>query len=47
MHHQDGRELTEHGEPAQPHQRFEPHVAGPVMRPWQAKHAANVAIGRA
>ena len=47
MHHQDGRELAEDGEPTQPHQRLQPHVAGPMMSPWQTKHAANVAMGRA
>ena len=44
MHHQNGRELTEHGKPAQPHQRVEPHVLWPVLGPRQAKHAANVTI---
>ena len=47
MHHQDGGELAENGEPAQPHQRIEPHVPWPVMGPWQTEHAANVAIGGA
>ena len=44
MHHQDGRDLTEHGKPAQPHQRVEPHVPWPMIGPRQSEHAANVAI---
>src|SRR5690242_16563988 len=46
MHHQNGGELAEHGKPAQPHQRFEPHVLGPVLNSRQTKHAANVAMRR-
>src|SRR6516225_567572 len=43
MHDQDGGELAEHGEPAQPHERFKPHVLGPVLNSRQTKHAGNVA----
>ena len=39
MHDEDGRDLAENGEPAQPHQRVEPHVARPMMSPWQTEHA--------
>ena len=46
MHHQHGRELAENGEPAQPNQRIEPHVARPQMRAWQTEHGINVASGR-
>ena len=44
MHHQDARDLTKNGQPAQAHQRIEPHVARPMSCSWQTKHAANVAI---
>ena len=47
VHHQDGRELAEHSGPAQPQQGLEPHVTGPMMDPWQAEHAVNVALRRA
>ena len=46
MHHQHGRELAENGEPAQPHQRIEPHIARPQMRAGQTEHGINVASGR-
>jgi hypothetical protein len=39
LHHQDGAELAEYGEPAQPHQRVEPHVA-PMMVLRKAEHGA-------
>ena len=38
MHHHDSRDLTEDGKPAQPHQRVEPHVAWPMIGPWQSEH---------
>jgi len=42
MNHQDSGELAKYGEPAQPNQRIQPHVARPVMEPGQTEHAANV-----
>ncbi len=45
MDDQDGDRLTEHCEPAQPHQRIEAHIPWPVMRLGQPEHGANVAIG--
>ena len=46
MHPQDGHELAEHSEPAQPQQRLEPHVAGPVMVLGVPNMTLNVARGR-
>ncbi len=53
MHHQNGGELAEHGEPAQPHQRIQPHVARTLVSSWQTEHRSrpdirlNVAAGAA
>ncbi len=38
MHHQDGRDLAEYGEPPQPDQRIQPHVARTLVSPWQTEH---------
>ena len=42
MYHQNRRKLAENGEPAQPDQRIQPHVARALMSSRQTKHAANV-----
>ncbi len=39
MHHQNGRELADHGKPAQPDQSIQPHVSRTLISPWQTEHA--------
>ena len=38
MHHQNGRELAEHREPAQPDQRIQPYITRAFVSPGQTEH---------
>ena len=43
MNDENGPYLTEHGQPAEPHQGIEPHIARLLMSTRQPEHRANVA----
>ncbi|HEY1980524.1 MAG TPA: hypothetical protein VGH13_10595 [Xanthobacteraceae bacterium] len=47
MHHEHRRALAKNGQPAQPDQRVQAHIARAFMGSRQAEHDANVAVGGA
>jgi hypothetical protein len=38
MDHQHGAELAQNREPTQANQRIQPHIARPIIDPWQTEH---------